>query len=195
LGDGSCLNCSDEKKEFKRLKYERVGYPNEMRDFLEHLSVEKKYLLYNELNDSEDKPMFIGRLADIYKTEEGIPIEIDGPIKARIITVMKDEAEAQPLAKQPQAFSAAFKQQAPPAPAQPSAPTTGREYVKALDPSTGIIGMSRGPKEPGGGFKKFGVPTSPSGGKSRRRHRRGRTLHKRRKSSKVRKTRRTHTRR
>ena len=54
--------------------------------------------------------------------------------------------------------------------------------------------MNRVPKKAQnmGGFKK---PLSTSyGGKSRRRHRRGRTLHKRRKSSKVRKIRRTRSR-
>jgi hypothetical protein len=192
LGDGSCLNCSPEKKKFKRLKYD-MGTVQDMEKFLRNLSVEQINLLYNELNDRDDKPEFIRRLAEIYKTEEGIPKGFDEQIKARIIVVMKDEAEAQVSTPPPQSFDDnAFNSEAA-APAQPSAPTLDSEHVEVTDPSTGKPGMQRVPiKGPGGGFKNPRI-----GGKSRRRHRRGRTLHKRRKSSKVRKMRysRTHSRR
>jgi len=62
--------------------------------------------------------------------------------------------------------------------------------------SPGGFFVSKVPKKYVGGGEEYVLeaPSTYSGGKSRRRHRRGRTLHKRRKSSKVRKTRRTHSR-
>jgi hypothetical protein len=200
---GLCLNCSPEKKMFKKLK---TNIP-QLCGHVNGLMLDKQNSLYDELHKPEEKYNFIHCLVQSHVNTDKYSESIKDDIK-------KYENRQQLIQENIRQEKERILDEQ----------TKHREYLKSMprkaeDPVVRTTGSTRGL----GGFHKpikdtilpddvadyqyttqdmnfrtryipYSEGADSEGGKSRRRHRRGRTLHKRRKSSKVRKTRRTHSR-
>ena len=186
FGDGSCTNCSPIKREFKRYYYKEGHF---LCDYVNSLSAAKINALYGNLNDTE-RQVFINCIFENYINGVAIPTDIESTISSAVNELIDRRSKRlHRLSPNPQ-----FNQ-------SPVILSTGSS-TGSEDPSTpddddddddddghDNVDDDREGLLP----KRITRPASgtSSGGKSRRRHRRGRTLHKRRKSSKVRKIRRT----
>ena len=208
-GGGFCLNCSDEKKLFKKLK---TNIP-QLCGHVNGLTLDKQNSLYHELHKPEEKRWFIHCLVQSQVNTDGHSENIKEDI-----TKYNKENEEQNRKKREEIENIRIEAEKYNKHLQSMPKRVEGHVLRATGSTTG----------PGGFFKPkqqtsyldnnphlslYGKPVTNNtsdgaapvidpgvltegGGKSRRRHRRVRTLHKRRKSSKVRKTRyrRTHSR-
>lgn len=194
FGDGSCFDCSIIKRKFKKYYYNKA---HKLCPYVNSLSGAKINALYRELNDKDEQQterrVLINCIAQNYMHDvASIPADIESTIRSAI------DAEIQ-LARQKEAY----RQNALIADQKAAEVAQIRKKYYELHPelkqqsvilSTGSEDSTPVDDDDDDVLPKFIIPREQMGGKSRRRHRRGRTLHKRRKSSKVRKTRRTHSR-
>ena len=193
FGDGSCINCSTIKRKFKKYYYKESHL---LCPYVNTLSSDEINALYRELNDKEqtERKVFISCIARNYMHDNAsIPADIESGIRIAI----KEQIEyARPIEAARQKaiidhqndtelheIRTKYYKQNPHLNQSPVILSTGSD-----DPFTPAPEKDEDEDNPLPPRIKHPHPTS-SGGKSRRRHRRGRTLHKRRKSRKVRKTR------
>lgn len=196
---GLCLNCSPEKKMFKELN--EPGNVEKLCEYIVSLvnnSPDKIPSLYNELNDHDKDALHScivkGLMKQQITNDKLRDLSLSYTNKTMLDEAQQRLAELAPQAPQALPFGFGSPQQALP-----------RESLQ----SDTVLGPQRQMVAPGGFFKpksakplptnveafqnqvanNLGASSAQGGGKSRRRHRRGRTLHKRRKSRKVRKTR------
>ena len=170
---GRCWNCSPEKKKFKELlKEDREKARGYIVEFV-NMTPEKAPSLYQELND-HGKDTMRRYIVDGVSNDEILKDNI------RDLSIISDNSRVRILEEATHAKNVKLQEAVQkPEPSAPSAPL--ELHQRDPKPSDRVT-------RPENDTRRIGFRLSSSGGKSRRRHRHRRTLHKLRKSRKVRKT-------